>query len=326
MERFKIIKNYRAKVHKIIKDQKLTPYQDIDKLIDPTHHTVGIFCSNFKNDKVLLRILITSDKKKNNSFIKEFMIYNFFKRHRNLFNKLPLLIKGSIDKQPKWMIRKFYPGQMTGDFWGFDKEKLTPSLTKLLIEYILKLQSKSNEWSKKNKLPKRAANWFIKDWKNDLDYNPDFVYSVFINKYLNLRERKKLDLIFKNYKDLLNKNCHFFTHGDLMPQNILIDQNKKIFFIDWEEAHLNNPLFDTSYIYVNAWQDKSWREKFLKKFIKLHPERDKKILSKLAQLNILVISLRMAEYAHLNLVHQKILIKRALREHLKTIKSILKNI
>ena len=109
-----------------------------------------------------------------------------------------------------------------------------------------------------------------------------------------------------------------------MPQNILSDNQKKIFFIDWEEIHTNNPLFDVAYIFVNAWQDKNWRNNFLKDFIKQHPEKNKTDLKKLAKLNILIISLRMVEYAYLNLVHKNKTINSAFENHLKTIKEIIK--
>ncbi len=323
MQRFKTIKNYKKVVEKIITDKKLNPKKKLEDFIDPTHHTATVACSTSKKEKALLRILITSDVKKNNSFVREFKFYKILKKYNKNLNKLPLLIDGS-DKKIKWMLRKFYNGKQLGDFWGADKTKLTKKLAKSLINYILELQNLTFEIDKKIKLQKRNSKWFINDWKKDLDYNPDFIYKKFIKKYFSSKEIKKIENLLINNKKTLNLYTNYFTHGDLMPQNILSDNQKKIFFIDWEEIHTNNPLFDVAYIFVNAWQDKNWRNNFLKDFIKQHPEKNKTDLKKLAKLNILIISLRMVEYAYLNLVHKNKTINSAFENHLKTIKEIIK--
>lgn len=330
MERFKIKDNYHISIDRVIKKQNLLPLGNVSDFIDLSHHTVVIPCLTAQKEEVLLRILIASDKKKDYCFNKEFFLYKFFKKSKMDFNNLPQLITGDIDVKFKWAIRKYYVGEETGNFWSFKDEFLTQTNLELLVKDILKLQEYTKDikdgLKKVNKvefLPKRKASWFLKNWKHDLDYNPDFIYDNFIKIYFLPAEIKKVDLVINKDKRLLNKYSNFFSHGDLMPQNILIDKHKKTFFIDWEESHLNNPLFDASYIYVNSWNNKNWRNKFLKKFIKFHPESSKSELYTLANLNNLLISIRMAEYAYLNLIHKNPFIKKVLKNHIQTIKDIL---
>jgi len=331
MKRFKIINQYQKFLLDIIKQEKIIPQVDIYKNIDPSHHTVTIPCRlPNKPGDWLFRILITSDQKKNESFVKEVKLFKILEKYKNNFNKLPNLAKVNLKTKTKWMIRKYYQGNPTGNFWSFNKTFFNARNSNLLINYLIKLQSKSlqinpdfKKINQSKSLPIRGSEWFTSGWQKDLDYNPDFCYKKFISEYFTVPKIKKINTLFIKNRKLLDHYAYYLTHGDLMPQNILIDKYHNIFFIDWEETHLNNPLFDVSYIYVNSWQHKLWRKNFLNNFINNHPDNNKENLKILANINIVLISLRMAEYAYLNKVHKNKIIDGALNTHLKSIKNII---
>ncbi|GEM_PF-4714273 len=64
--------------------------------------------------------------------------------------------------------------------------------------------------------------------------------------------REKIEEFIRSYL------YHEYTliHGDLAPKNILITKDKKVIFIDFEEAHYGNPSLDIGYLlahyYLNA--------------------------------------------------------------------------
>lgn len=61
------------------------------------------------------------------------------------------------------------------------------------------------------------------------------------------------------------------THGDLVPENILITDNNEVVLIDWEYAGANDPCWDLASVFVEGNLSKQEEDKFLKYY---NPSQD----------------------------------------------------
>lgn len=73
-----------------------------------------------------------------------------------------------------------------------------------------------------------------------------------IEKYeWGLRQYKKLDesILYRLLEFVKNSHAELLCHGDLHPENIMIDENGYMRVIDWVDAYSGNPLSDVARTY-----------------------------------------------------------------------------
>ncbi|MBU1088663.1 glycosyltransferase [Patescibacteria group bacterium] len=116
-----------------------------------------------------------------------------------------------------------------------------------LAKTLKKLHSQKLSISDQKKLADKYTNNFI--------YQPKKIFkSIFLNlskadkqiykKYISLAD--KLETYFSKQVNLLS-----MIHGDLRPENILIDNKKNIKIVDWDDCRLDLPLVDVYIFFHN---------------------------------------------------------------------------
>lgn len=93
-----------------------------------------------------------------------------------------------------------------------------------------------------------------------------------IKEYLKtLKERnnsiKELDPYYKRIlKILKNSATNRPLHNDLYNQNILVDKNNKVYFIDWEYATMGDKHFDLAYFITGSYLNEEQEQIFLEAY------------------------------------------------------------
>ena len=124
---------------------------------------------------------------------------------------------------------------------------------------------------------KPVANRLKKLHNSKLDFKYHFNPCDEMEKYLKIATKTSLDefstslkLFYKAWEEVIKINQKYFsselifapTHGDLVPQNILINGDK-ITLIDWEYAGLNDPCWDLASFILECNLSKELESEFL---------------------------------------------------------------
>lgn len=117
--------------------------------------------------------------------------------------------------------------------------------------------------------------WF----ERDFEYHRKNFLEKFINSSLNknLFSQKEIDLaqkIITENKKFLDNLANFLCHGDLYPNNLILNEKENLIILDWSLVTFNNLAFDVAFIYLMAHELPKWQEKFLKKFLSLIKEKE----------------------------------------------------
>jgi thiamine kinase-like enzyme len=116
--------------------------------------------------------------------------------------------------------------------------------------------------------------WF----ERDFEYHQRNFLEKFVNSSLNknLISKKEINLaqkIITENKKFLDSSAMFLCHGDLYPNNLILNEEGNLIILDWGLSTFNNFAFDVAFIYLMAHTIPQWQEKFLKKFLELIKER-----------------------------------------------------
>lgn len=84
--------------------------------------------------------------------------------------------------------------------------------------------------------------------------------------------KKETKNLYKNEK-LINNSKAVLTHGDFHPGNIIV-QGDHIAIIDWAYIHLNNYLYDITFLWLTFHNHPQLQERLLAKFKELSPRKE----------------------------------------------------
>lgn len=131
-------------------------------------------------------------------------------------------------------------------------------------------------------------------------YNFTRIYRDFVNAgnfYLNVHIKKNSGLrqifsrkdrlrgekVLKKFKNAIEANNNYVSHGDMNPWNFLINGGKTV-IIDYETSHFDIPYVDLAFIWSASWNNLAWRESLRKLFLK--ETKDKNLFEVLFSLNL----------------------------------------
>ena len=241
-----------------------------------------LLCKNSQSEKFVLKILLNDFKYIKNNFKKEIILNNFLAKNNQIF--IPQFISGDYTKEPYWLLYKYADGKTIGNWYRINKNLLTPDLLNSVFLNILTIQKESHN---------------IKKHFNKTDYlNYDFTISERgIEKIKKIISPKILEERLLFFKKNISKIPLTLCHNDLHPQNIILNK-KNIFFIDFNQAHLNSPFFDFMLFILCGYKSDIWIKNAIQKLIEIFPDlKNKQSPLRLAfNIALIEVSLRMILY------------------------------
>lgn len=250
-----------------------------------------------KGRKFILKIRLQDNKYVADDLTRETNLYKFLKQnisgHKIL---IPQIITSGKFIDLQWYLRQYQEGALAGimdEDHGYKKEFLNNISPQKVSVAVTVYQSIPLRKLEKIKFRRQGAWWYKFDF--------DFYKKTFLNKFLSSKLNKNLlcakdvmliDEIFRKNTKFLDREAKYLNHGDLYPNNILAVSSKNISLLDWGMSHLNNQAFDPAFIYLNAWRDEKWRNKFLNFHLKRQKNKEKFL--KLFQLSLISLTVRFA--------------------------------
>lgn len=279
MKRIKLLPNIHNKIRNILKNQGLTAYSPIPKVV----HKYSTVCTDNKGRKFFFKIRMEDNPKTKRAFINEI---NYTRFLNQVFKKgyriqVPKILKYNIISVPEWSLFKLASGKY------LDKKNLSRGDRDLIVNTLLNIQKIPI-----SKLPKEEPKGGeIGFWQTD--------YLWYMNRITNslrrLREEidyKKIlqavNFIVKNQK-LLDKYSQFLAHGDWDLSHIFLRKNSVILF-DWEHARIDIPTMDLAFLFIRTRGDKKWSRDLVEKF--MQKKGNKKQLKQLFRISIIRYSLK----------------------------------
>lgn len=222
---------------------------------------------------------------------------NFHKRIKPIAHRvrsffiIPEYVKsGQSSNGFTWFLREYQDGQFAGNMdidLGYAKSFLNKIKPGHFAKAIIAFQRLTPKITKVLRVPKHGYKW----------YNIDFQFYLQI-KSLRRVFKKELSFIEQFYQKesrFINNHSTVLSHGDLYPNNIMLNDKNKLVLFDWEMLNLNNLAFDPAFIYLLAWRDKNWQRLFLKNIYS--QQKDKEKFKKLFRICTLSLSLRLLGHA-----------------------------
>lgn len=156
---------------------------------------------------------------------------------------IPKIIKSGKEKDFEWMLREYIIGAALGH-----SRKVSLALTKKQVKELTILIPKIS------KIPTDSLSSLKLRKFNCRNYLAENLYSFLSKKgIIPQTVEKKIVKIIKKTMPLVEKENRYFCQGDLNLGNIIIDQEKKLWIIDWELVHINNFAYDIGYLWAHLW-------------------------------------------------------------------------
>jgi len=122
-------------------------------------------------------------------------------------------------------------------------------------------------------------------------------------------------------KEELDENL-IFAHGDFTLANqIVSDENGKVYLSDWDSVRIDNIAADLTHLWVQTWRYKDWRRKLLLEFLNSLSEKDRNRFKEIFR--ITAIEQAMAEIKWNSVACKKKYKKGVVDVSIKTIKTAL---
>ena len=286
---YKTIRNVRNSIEKKLKELGLHNWDPVQWFIKTKHHTYYSFCQDKKGEKYFFKARIMDDEKVKKCFRREFW---FFKYARRIpFSRLSFtthrLLKGGTSHRLDWMLLDYIKGQPMGDP-NKEKKALKLEYIPFLVKNILDIQKHLTRYL----LQLPGHNYWLENKGSFQNYKK--IIESYISSRISNKEKKLIERILKDNRNLLNKSARVISHADLNPKNILLINSKKTAIHDWEHVHLNNKAYDFALLWVTGWRSAEWRDKLLKEILK-HTQNKKEFMS-LFRIGILLFSLKEIKY------------------------------
>lgn len=261
------------KFKKFIKEERRFYYQEVGK--------------NF-----FLKVRIKEGIKNLKELKNEIKIYKTLNEKFSQKRFFPKLISFGKYKNLDWILEEkeigIFGGEMENDF-RIKKE----FLKNLIPQNLAKIVSLYQKIKPKIPLYIHGGWWFGKDF----DYHKKNFLEKFIKSKLNenLISKKEIFLaekIIKENKRFLDSSAKVLCHGDLYPNNLIINKKRRLIILDWSLSTFNNLAFDVAFLYLMAQANTFWQKEFLKGYLNLI--ENKKDFNKLFRIDLISLANRFA--------------------------------
>ncbi len=316
IKRRNYIKNIEEIIKEKLKELELKPVLKLSKFIKENKRFYSAPCINKKGEEVFFKIIIADEISPTEAIKREIKIRNFLIDFKNKLT-YPILISWDDKNFPYWFLSQYFEGKLFGHFYNLYSKN--DKYISLLIDALFSL----------HKIPKNSIKKISKIkgfylWERDFDKYLKLVkeYQIGIEKEIAKKIRfTEIYKLFKEKKGFLEKSPLVFVHGDFTLANF-VDSSGKLIIADWEQAHLDNFVYDLSHLWIQLWRYPSWQKKLISEFIYRLPKRKIKEFKEIFR--IVIISEALGELRWSINLCQKKYRNGAIRAALKTISASLK--
>ena len=289
-----LLPDIELKINSRLSNLNLKPKTTVKEAIDHFNRVYKSVCVNSKGDKFFFKAsMVNQNVNQVKEFLRELLFYKSLS-HFKVNNDFPsyALSKyvGSGEEDFYWLLRECTEGEIMGNWFSFSKKFLNDTYLNILVDYAdfvqflhlqIYLSAVRFDFSELNK---KDYYWLSEEIKNLKPILSDVVGENFFG--LISRE-------IENNKKLLNSTCHYLLHRDNHPENIIAVSQNQIALIDWTDISIGSYVYDFAGIWVHAWKNPHWQEKFLKKFIeKTNNKKEALLLFKLLLFYLLAVEIR----------------------------------
>ncbi len=192
--------------------------------------------------KFLIKIRLNNQAVAQKKFTNEIELIKFLEKKSIKGLVTAKIFSSNIANQPEYLLYKYINGYPLNGFYINIGQRATKNfLATNFFQVLKKLQ--------RVKIPNKLflEKKFFKS--NFTTFNKNKVY---FHKYASQNLFQTVTNLLRQQKNFLNNTSLVLTHGDINPKNLILT-DRKLALIDWSEAHLNNPLYDLSCLYLFAW-------------------------------------------------------------------------
>jgi len=314
LKKHRYIKDIDKIVKLKLKELKLRPLKRLLVFIKKNKRFYSTPCLRGKK-KLFFKILIANELAPTEAIRREIEIIKFLATLKEKIN-FPPLVESDNKKFPYWYLTQYFEGKLLGNFYklNLDQKKYIP----LLVEILFSLQRIPKKELKKISEKKEFFLW----QRNFYGYSKMIKsYRTGIKKELVKKiDFKKIYQLFEQSKKIFKKSPLVLAHGDFTLANFICTPGKLI-IADWEQAHLNNFVYDLSHLWIQLWKYPDWQKSLISEFIQ---RLSKNKIEEFKDLfRIVIISEALGELRwSINLCDKKYK-KGAIESALKTIKAAL---
>lgn len=260
MSKYRLVPHIREKIKEKLTMLNLDAKdKNVEWFIKKKHHTYFSSVINKKTGKkFFFKAKIMDDQKVTWYFRRMIWFYQNMRSFRPRLDTLFVIhkfIKGEATRALDWILLDYFEGR---DFHDPNKSKidLKDKYIKIFLNAVLAVQKK---------LTPRLKKFSFRDkWLYFFDHS---FFQKKLSDFSTVLSEEKRSFLKKQilkYKNILDKNTNTAVHGDLNPKNVVRLKENRFLLCDWEDVHFGNSAFDFAMIWVSAWRDLNWRQKFYK--------------------------------------------------------------
>jgi len=272
--------------------------ENLKKLEKSIKENKGFYYDSL-NSNLFLKTAIQRRKKLKIQLKREIKMCKFLeKKFENKIRFFPELTDSGKYKNLFWLLEKLEKGKLSGKMendFGMRKNflfKISPSFFAKLIHLYQNLRPNISNT--------HGGYWYLHDfnrYKNN--FLKEFVLSKLNKNLLSQKEIKFIERILKENKKFLDKEAKYLSHGDLYPNNLMLNKERELIILDWGLANFNNLAFDVAFIYLMAYRLPGWQKNFLNDYLKSIKEKNK--FKKLFKLSLISLTIRLAAFCYFRL-------------------------
>ncbi|TSC93694.1 MAG: hypothetical protein Athens101428_574 [Candidatus Berkelbacteria bacterium Athens1014_28] len=244
--------------------------------------------------EVLLKIYSKNNKEKFYAVKKEILVDKVVSSH-NKIAKTPIdiikVIAHGENNKVAWIVRQFRKGSpltptknyqkndiLINKYCLIDKRFLNTKL-KILPQIFYNLEA-FRRVDKKLLMRREVSKYFVGRFQPDLE---NYGIKV-LGQKLGFSLDSQLQNYNKNKSTYLNKNNLYVSVSDLNLANIMVNEDEKVIFFDFEQLCLDNYMIDPSFFWLFLWRYPDWQKKVLDHFVKTFEDKNFFISSVIRQI------------------------------------------
>jgi len=313
-----MLKNIKQNVFSLFKKLKLKLEPENLKKLENSILVKKRFYTDLVNNNLFLKVKLQKKNEVKKDLEREIGIYKILKKKfPEKLRFFPKLISEGKHKNLYWMLEKAEKGKL-GGIMDEDFGMKESFLLKISPRYLARLIFLYQNLKPKFPFYKHGGWWY---WQDFNGYRVKFL-NKFINSKLNKNLLKIEDIflaqkILSENKKYLDQSVRYLSHGDLYPNNFILNEERKLIILDWGLANFNNSAFDVAFVYLLAHRSLNWQKNFLNTYLKYVKEKDK--FKKLFNLALISLTVRFASHCYFNLEKGKKVLS-IFKKHLKIFK------